>query len=316
MNYRKMGRTGLKLSELSLGTWITIGEQLSEIEAINLIHMAYQYGINFFDTADEYSNGVAELILGKATKSFQRESFVISTKVWAQTMPGPNGKGLSRKHIFESCNNSLRRLGTDYIDIYFCHGYDSETPVDETIRAMDDLIHQGKVLYWGTSNWEISQYINAHTYSINNNLYTPTVVQPKYNMFFRKEVEEELLPNVKDYGFGLVTYSPLDNGVLSGKYLNKIPEGTRLEYRNWLSDDILDKEKSEKTNKLNVICKELEVSLSQLAIAWNLRIPEISSVILGVSKKSQLEENIIAMSVAEKMSQSVLESIEIVFMSA
>jgi len=310
MNYRSMGKTGLKLSELSLGTWITIAEQLSEIEAIRLIHSAYQFGINYFDTADEYAKGMAEIILGKAIKSLQRESIVISTKVWAPTMLGPNGKGLSRKHIFESCNLSLRRLGVDYIDIYFCHGYDPETPLDETVRAMDDLLHQGKIFYWGVSNWDIHQLLAAKQISDVRKIHSPVVIQPKYNIFYRKEVEEGLLSNSQFSDFGIVTYSPLDNGVLTGKYLNTIPQGTRLQYRDWLKSEILNKEKLEKTKKLHQLSQDLGISLSQLALAWILRIPKISSVILGVSNQNQLEENIKALNSMEKLSHSEYCAIE------
>jgi voltage-dependent potassium channel beta subunit len=310
MKYRRMGRTGLKLSEISLGSWITIGEQLEEAEAINLLQIAYHQGVNFFDTADEYAKGRAELILGKAIKGFSRESIVLSTKVWAPTMLGPNGRGLSRKHILESCNQSLRRLGTDYIDIYFCHSFDEETSVEETVRSMDDLVHQGKVLYWGTSNWDILQFVRAHSYSAQSGLYGPVVEQPEYNMLYRHKVEQELLKFIPDLGFGLVTYSPLHNGLLSGKYNDGVPKGTRLEHRKWLHEILLDPEKIVRVRELSIISDDLGISLAQLAIAWILRFPQISSVITGASKKEQLEENLDAGQVIDKLSPDILNRIE------
>jgi aryl-alcohol dehydrogenase-like predicted oxidoreductase len=225
-------------------------------------------------------------------------------------MPGPNGCGLSRKHILESCNQSLRRLGTDYIDIYFCHGFDEETPIDETIRSMDDLVHQGKVLYWGTSNWGSLQFMQAHSYSALWGLSGPVVEQPEYNMLYRHKVEQELMKFIPELGFGLVTYSPLHNGLLSGKYNDGVPPGTRLEHREWLKDVVLDSEKIAKVRELSTISNDLGISLSQLAIAWILRFPQISSVITGASRKEQLEENLEAVQAIDKLSSDILTRIE------
>ncbi len=227
MHYRRLGRSGLKVSEISLGAWITFGNQIDEQTAVELLHTAYDQGINFFDNADMYANGQAEVVMGKAIRDLPREALLISSKVYWPTMPGPNGRGLSRKHITESIHASLRRLGTDYLDLYFCHRFDPDTPIEEVVRTMNDLIHQGKILYWGTSLWDGSQVMQAIGAARQYNLIPPTVEQPRYNLFHRKRVELELTPIAREYGLGLTTFSPLNYGILSGKYNEGIPAGSR-----------------------------------------------------------------------------------------
>ncbi len=310
MNYRRMGRTGLKLSEVSLGSWITFGDQVDDETASKLLHRAFELGVNFFDNADVYAKGKAEEVMGKAIRDLPREALVISSKVFWPTMPGPNGRGLSRKHIMESCHASLRRLGTDYLDLYFCHRYDPETPIDEVVRAMDDLVHQGKVLYWGTSEWRAAQIADAHREAERWGLYPPMVEQPQYNMFERAKVEAELVPAAQDFGFGMVTWSPLKFGLLSGKYNKGIPEGTRLARAPEWAEKVITPERLEKVAALAQVAADLGVTLPQLAIAWLLRLPQITSVITGASRLEHLEDNLKAVEVVDKLTPEVLERIE------
>ena len=311
MRYRTMGRTGLKLSELSLGAWLTFGEQIDDSTASKILHTAYDQGVNFFDNADIYAHGQAEVVMGKAIQDLPRESLVLSSKVYWPTMEGPNGRGLSRKHIMESCHASLKRLGTDYLDLYFCHRYDPETPIEETVRAMDDLIHQGKVLYWGTSEWRAWQIGNAHAIANRWGLYPPLVEQPQYNMFVRRIVEDELLAAAYDFGIGLVTWSPLRSGLLSGKYNEGMPQGARLslERYSWLGE-VVTEERVAKVKALGEIAVELGVTMAQLAIGWLLRLPQVTSVITGATKVSHLEENLGAIDVSTMLDEELLERID------
>ena len=311
MHYRRLGHSGLKISEISLGAWITFGSQISEKSAIELIKTAYDHGINFFDNADVYASGQAEKVMGKALTSLPRTALVLSSKVFWPTMPGPNGRGLSRKHIFESCHQSLRNMGTDYLDLYFCHRYDPDTPYEEVVRAMDDLIHQGKILYWGTSEWEpfqVSQaYLAARQYGLN----PPIVEQPQYNLMHRKRVEVELSPLCKELGLGLTTWSPLFFGILSGKYNDGIPEGSRASLPDmaWIKDNITP-ERISIVRRLTALAQELDMTTSQLAIGWILRRKEVSSVITGATRLEQLDENLMASEAGEKLSDEILEKIE------
>ena len=311
MDYRRMGRAGLKLSAISIGAWVTFGAQIGERAAGEILHRAYDLGVSFFDNADAYADGQAEIVMGKAVRSLRREALVISSKVFWPTMPGPNGRGLSRKHIFESCNASLRRLGLDYLDLYFCHRFDPETPIEEVVRAMDDLIHQGKVLYWGTSQWRAGQIAQAHGIAREQRLVPPLVEQPHYNMLVRRVVEDEVAPLAADLGLGLVTWSPLRSGLLSGKYLSGIPQGTRLALKGytWLRD-LLTEENLRKVRELQAVAADLGVTLPQLAIGWLLRLPGVTSVITGATKVSQLEENVKALEVPRLLTPEVLERIE------
>jgi voltage-dependent potassium channel beta subunit len=311
MHYRRLGRSGLKVSEISLGAWVTFGSQVDEKLAGDLIHAAYEAGVNFFDNADIYASGQAETLMGQAIKDLPREALVISSKVFWPTLPGPNGRGLSRKHIMESAHASLKRLGTDYLDLYFCHRFDPDSPVDEVARAMSDLIQQGKVLYWGTSEWRAWQISSAFSVASIHHLVPPTMEQPQYNMFHRDRLEAELAPLCKELGIGLTTWSPLSFGILSGKYNDGIPEGSRaaLEDYGWIRDTITP-ERIAVVKKLSEAARDLNLTTAQLAIAWILRRKEISSVITGATKLSQLQENLAAAEAVDKLTDPVLESIE------
>ena len=311
MHYRRLGRSGLKTSEISLGAWVTFGSQMDAQTAVELIHAAYDQGVNFYDNADMYANGQAEIIMGNAFQDLPRETLVISSKVFWPTMPGPNGRGLSRKHVVESVNASLRRLRLDYLDLYFCHRYDPDTPIEEVVWTMDDLIHQGKILYWGTSEWEPAQVAQAFGIARQYNLIPPTVEQPQYNLFNRQRVEIELAPLCKDLGLGLTTWSPLYFGILSGKYNDGVPEGSRASMPDmgWIRDRITP-ERVSIVRQLTVLAQELELTTAQLAIAWVLRRKEIASVITGATRPEQLDENIAACDAVNELSDDLLEKIE------
>lgn len=316
MHYRRLGRSGLKVSEISLGSWITFGNQIEKQTAIDLIQAAYEQGVNFFDNADMYANGQAEVVMGEAIKDLPREALVISSKVFWPTMPGPNGRGLSRKHIMESIHASLRRLGTDYVDLYFCHRYDPDTPLEEVARVMDDLVHQGKVLYWGTSEWEAHQIAQAAGVSRQYGLVPPSMEQPQYNLFHRRRFEDEISPTCRDLGMGLTTFSPLYHGILTGKYNQGIPEGSRgsMTDLTWMRDRITP-ERIAMVRKLTDIARELDLTTGQLALAWILRRKEISSVITGASRLEQLDENLAAADAVELLSNELLERIDAAFES-
>ncbi len=311
MHYRRLGRTGLKISEISLGAWVTFGSQVDEKAATELIHAAYEQGVNFFDNADMYANGQAETLMGAAIRDLPREALVLSSKVFWPTMPGPNGRGLSRKHILESAHASMRRLGTDYIDLYFCHRFDPDTPVEEVVWTMNDLMRQGKILYWGTSEWEPHQIMEALGVARALNLVGPSMEQPQYNMFHRKRVENFLTPVCREQGIGLTTFSPLYYGILSGKYNDGIPTGSRaaLESMAWMRDRITP-ERIEIVRHLTELADELGATTAQLAIAWILRRKEVSTVITGASSLEQLDENLGAADLEVRMTDAVLEHIE------
>ena len=311
MHYRRLGKSGLKVSEISLGAWVTFGNQIDEKTASDLIHIAYDRGVNYFDNADVYADGMAETVMGKAIKDIPRESLVISSKVFWPTMPGPNGRGLSRKHITESIHASLKRLDLDYIDLYFCHRYDPDTPLEEVVFTMTHLIEQGKILYWGTSEWTAAQISQAFGVARQYNLVPPTMEQPQYSMFHRKRVEDEIAPLAKSLGLGLTTFSPLYFGILTGKYSDGIPEGSRatLEEMSWMQEN-LTPERITTVKELGVIAKDLDITLAQLAIAWLLRRKVVSSVISGATKTAQLEENLDAVEALPLLSPSVLELID------
>jgi voltage-dependent potassium channel beta subunit len=311
MEYRSMGRSGLKLSAISLGGWITFGGQIDVRQTSEIVHKAYELGVNFFDVADVYSDGRAEEALGAAITDLPREAVVLSSKVFWTTFEGANGRGLSRKHIMESVHASLKRIGVDYLDLYFCHRYDPETPLEEVVRAMDDLVHQGKVMYWGTSEWRAGQIANAYRIAERAGLYPPAVEQPHYNLLVRRKFEDELMPAADDLGFGMVTWSPLRSGLLSGKYNQGKPEEARLslERYDWLSG-ILSDGNLEKARKISTIADDLGVTSAQLAIAWILRKPQVSSVITGATKVEQLIENVAALDVVGRLDQEVLERID------
>ncbi|HEY60332.1 MAG TPA: aldo/keto reductase [Anaerolineae bacterium] len=314
MHYRRLGRAGLKVSEISLGAWVTFGNQIAEKTAISLVHAAYDQGVNFFDNADIYAAGKAEQVLGKAVKDLPRETLVISSKVFWPTMPGVNGRGLSRKHMVESLHASLMRLGLDYVDIYFCHRYDPDTSIEEVVHTMDMLVRQGKILYWGTSEWEAAYVAQAFGFARQYGLIAPSVEQPQYNLFKRDRVEVELSPLCEDFGLGLTTFSPLYGGILTGKYNDGIPSGSRatLEDMSWMQERITP-EAIAKVRKLTAIAQKLEVTSAQLAIAWILRRKEVSSVITGATRLEQLDDNLMAADVVEKLDDAFLTRIDEIF---
>lgn len=311
MHYRRLGKSGIKISEISLGSWITFANQLDEKSAIQLMHVAYERGVNYIDCADIYGEGGTEVIIGKGLNEIPRESVVISSKVFWPTMPGPNGRGLSRKHVFESIHASLKRLNTEYIDLYYCHRFDPDTSIEEVVGMMSDLVHQGKILYWGTSEWRAWQIAIANGIAFQYGLVPPAVEQPQYNMFYRHRMESHLIPMSKELGIGLVTWSPLAFGVLSGKYNDGIPSGSRASFEKmaWMKDHITS-ERIRIVRELAEVARQGGLTTAQLAIAWLLRNKEISSVITGATKIEQLEENLHSGEATEFLTEDVLEKIE------
>lgn len=297
MPYRTLGKSGLKVSALSLGGWTTYGGTVKDTRLIGtIIRQAYEAGINFFDIADIYAKGESEIMMGQALRDFSRHELVISSKVFWPMSEDVNDKGLSRKHIFESVTKSLKRIGTDYLDLYFCHRYDPETPLEETIRAMDDLVRQGKVLYWGTSEWTADQIREAHRICKEGGYYRPQVEQPQYSLIARERMEKEIIPTAGELGMGLVTWSPLASGFLTGKYDEGITEG-RLKNMDWLRELLMVPQNIDRVKKMKLIAEKLGISRSELAIAWVLKQTNISSVILGATSPQQLSENLKALKV-------------------
>jgi voltage-dependent potassium channel beta subunit len=311
MKYRKLGRTGLKVSEISLGSWLTYGNSTEKETAIKTIDKAYELGINSFDTANVYAKGEAEKIVGEALRRYPRESYVLATKVFWPMGDGPNDRGLSRKHVFEQLHASLKRLNLDYVDIYYCHRYDPETPVDETLRTIDDLVRQGKVLYVGVSEWTAQQIQEALGTADKYLLDRIVVNQPVYNMFNRY-IEKEVIPVCEQNGISQIVFSPLAQGVLTGKYKRgeKLPEGSRAAdpKSNTFIKDLLKDEVLIKVEQLQNIANELGIKLSQLALAWVLRQPNVASALIGASKPEQVEENVKAVDV--DLPEEVIEKIE------
>ncbi|OLD03023.1 MAG: alcohol dehydrogenase [Crenarchaeota archaeon 13_1_40CM_3_53_5] len=313
MNYRRLGSAGLKLSELSLGAWVTYGGQVGEEVAVKCMSRAYDAGVNFFDNAEAYAHGNAETVMGNVIKKlgWRRESIVVSSKVfWGGE--GPNDRGLSRKHIFEACRNSLRRLQFDYLDLFFCHRPDPNTPIEETVRAMDDLVHQGKILYWGTSEWSAADIMRAHGTARELGLTPPQVEQPQYNMFHRDRVEMEYLPLYREIGLGTTIWSPLASGLLSGKYNKGTPPGSRatLAGYEWLRESVMTPKNIEKVKQLETIAKNLDCTMAQLALAWCLKNPNVSTVITGATRPEQVVENMKAADIVPKLEPEVMEQIE------
>ncbi|GKU83906.1 aldo/keto reductase family protein [Niallia sp. NCCP-28] len=310
MKYRNLGGSGLKVSEISLGSWLTYGKSVEDNIAEKTIHKAYELGINFFDSANVYERGEGERVMASALKSYPRESYVITTKAFWPMGEGPNDRGLSRKHIKEQVNASLKRMNLDYVDIFYCHRYDTETPVNETLRAIDDLIREGKILYAGVSEWSAAQIEEAMRVADKFLLDRIVVNQPQYNMFHRY-IEKEVIPVSEKYGVGQVVFSPLAQGVLTGKYKgNKIPENSRASngsinqfIQGFLNEDVL-----KKVEQLEGVAKELDTSLPSLALAWTLRQPNVASALIGASKPSQVEENVKAIDI--KLSDEVIQKIE------
>lgn len=297
MPYRNLGRCGAKVSSYGLGGWTTYGGTVKDDATIkDIIYLAYDSGINFFDIADIYAKGDSEKVMGAVLKDFPRHELVLTSKVFWPMSDDINDKGLSRKHINESIDKTLKRMGTDYLDIYFCHRFDLETPLEETVRAMDDLVHQGKVLYWGTSEWTAAQLNQAHEICEKHGYYKPQVEQPQYSLIARDKFETDVQPAAMRLGMGLVTWSPLGSGILTGKYDNGIKEG-RLAQMEWLKDSVYTPTNIERVKQMKKIADDLRCSRSQLALAWLNAQPGISSVILGATRTEQLQENLGALNV-------------------
>ncbi|GAA4855805.1 aldo/keto reductase family protein [Paenibacillus vulneris] len=308
MQYRRLGNSGLKVSEISLGSWLTYGGYVADDNAVRSIEQAYDLGVNFFDTANMYERGEAEKVMGRTLSQYPRESYVLATKVFNKMGEGPNDRGLSRKHIMEQCEASLKRLGTDYIDIYYCHRYDKETPLEETLRALDDLVAQGKVLYIGVSEWTPAQIVEA--YAIADKLLLDKIIvnQPVYNMFNRY-IEKEIIPIGKEKGYGQVVFSPLAQGLLTGKYRlgQPVPQDSRAASKNW-GEKQLSETNLLRVEKISKIADELGIKVSQLAIAWILRQSNVASALVGASRPEQVVENCAASGIT--LSEDVLNAIE------
>ena len=296
MQYRKLGKWGIKVSEVGLGSWLTYGSAVDEKSAADQIQQAFDTGINFFDTANVYGLGNGELAVGKALKRLSRHQYVLATKVFFPMGKGPNDRGLSRKHIFEQCHSSLSRLQVDYIDLYQCHRYDPEVPMFELVRAMDDLIRQGKILYWGVSEWQADQITTAVTTANAMNAAPPVSNQPQYNML-QRDIEKDVIPMCKRLGLGQVVFSPLAQGVLTGKYKVGVPYPKDSRAANeqinafLVGRHTMSVESLEAVDKLSLIAKELGVTMATLALAWCLRESNVSSVIIGATKSAQIVEN-------------------------
>ena len=306
MKYRRVGKSGLKVSEIALGAWLTYGGSVEEKQAKSIIDTALDLGINFLDLADIYSHGKAEEIVGRAVMGRRRSDLVLSSKVFWAMSDNVNDRGLSRKHIVESIDKSLKRIGTDYLDIYFCHSVDPDTEAEETVCALTDLVRQGKILYWGTSDWSAAQIERSVSDARFWRAYAPVVEQPRYNMLDR-HIEVDIIQTCARYGMGLTVFSPLAQGLLTGKYNDGVPSNSRGAMTPWLKDDLTPKN-IEKTGQLTEIAQSLNLTLSQLALAWVLRRPEISCAIIGATSVEQVKENVKAVEVG--LSGETLTAIE------
>lgn len=316
MEYRKVGRSGLFLSEFSLGSWITFKNQLQQNQVTDMLAMAYEYGVNFFDNAEAYGDGDSEVIMGDALKKLNwgRDTYCVSSKVyWGGDRP--TQKGLSRKHLVDACHGALKRLQTEYLDIFYCHRPDPDTPIIETVSTMQNLITQGKILYWGTSEWPADLIMKARAVAKQYGYTPPIVEQPEYNMFNRKKVEKNYLNVYQDLGLGLTTWSPLSSGILTGKYNNGIPEDSRfnLPEFSWLKKMIESPEgkiKLEKSKELSILAEEYGLNLTQLSLLWCLRNKNVSSVILGASNLNQLKDNLEVLNLKDKYTEELDQKIE------
>ncbi len=317
MEYRFLGKSGLKISALSFGSWVTFGDQIDEDVAYESMKAARDAGVNYFDNAESYAEGRSETMMGNILKKagWKRSDLVLSTKIfWGGD--GPNDRGLSYKHIIEGVNAALRRLQTDYVDLVFCHRPDLHTPVEETVRAMNQVIRQGKAFYWGTSEWPAEQIREAYNVARRERLVPPAMEQPQYNMLHRYKVEKEFELLYEEMGLGTTIWSPLASGVLTGKYNDGVPEDSRLslEGYSWLRKQLLESEEGknnlEKVRRLSSVAEELGMTMSQMAIAWCLKNPNVSTVITGASKAEQVKQNMTAVDQAEKLTPDVMDHIE------
>ncbi|MFZ9514180.1 MAG: potassium channel beta subunit family protein [Bacteroidia bacterium] len=315
MEYRRLGKTGLPVSELSFGSWITFGNQINDGVSERLMDIAYEAGVNFFDNAEVYAAGASEVVMGEILhkKNWSRDSYIVSSKVFfGAGAKVPTQKGLHRKHIVEACNQALQRLQVEYLDLYFCHRPDKQTPIEETVWSMHQLILSGKILYWGTSEWSAQEIMEAHMVAQRYNLIGPVVEQPQYNMLVRDKVEVEYSQIYKTVGLGTTIWSPLASGYLTGKYLNQSPADARLnrEELGWLSERLLQETHAEKVKNLMALASDLGVSMPQLGVAWCLKNPDVSTVILGATKPEQLQETLTAPSILPLLTADVMERIE------
>ena len=317
MDYRRMGRTGLQLSVLSFGSWVSFHKQINDNSADELMSIAYDHGVNFFDNAEVYALGESEKMMGRVlkAKNWDRTSYTLSSKAffgWRGKENKPNQTGLSRKHLTEACNEALQRLQTDYLDLYFCHRPDKNTPIEEVVLTMNTLIQQGKILYWGTSEWSGVELMEANRIARDYRLIGPAMEQPQYNLFEREKLEKDYLEVFKNVGLGTTIWSPLASGLLTGKYNNGIPEGSRLaiEGFDWLKERLIMEEKIEKVKQLQQLANELGCSLPALSIAWCIKNPNVTTAILGATRKEQLLDNLTALQAVELLSTEVLQKIE------
>jgi voltage-dependent potassium channel beta subunit len=317
MEYTNLGKSGLQISRLSLGSWLTFGKQIGDDVAEKLMDIAYENGINFFDNAEIYARGKSEEVMGAILqkKNWSRDSYIVSSKVFfGNGGQLPTQKGLSRKHIFEACEQALKRFQLDYLDLFLCHRPDKQTPIEETVWSMHQLIMQGKILYWGTSEWSAQEIMEAHMFAKQNHLIGPIVEQPEYNMFTRQKVEVEFSQIYKTVGLGTTIWSPLASGILSGKYNKDFPSDTRLgmEGLDWLKEKNLTAARIDVVKKLSALAGDLDMSLPVLGLAWCLKNPNVSTVILGASKEYQLTENLKSLEAKEKLNAEVMEQIELI----
>jgi voltage-dependent potassium channel beta subunit len=317
MEYRKMGKTGLQLSTLSFGSWVTFHKQINDSIADELMGIAYDAGVNFFDNAEVYAAGESEKMMGRvlSNKKWDRTSIVLSSKAyfgWRGKANKPNQTGLSRKHLTEACHEALKRLETDYLDLYYCHRPDKATPIEEVVQTMNTLIQQGKILYWGTSEWSGVEIMEAHRVAAAQHLIGPSVEQPQYNLFERAKMENEYLEIFKNVGMGTTIWSPLAAGLLTGKYNDGIPEGSRfqLEGFEWLRDRWLMQDRIKKVQLLGAMAKAFKVSTASLSIAWCIKNPNVSTAILGATNKAQLVDNLTAIDTAALLTAEMMEQIE------
>lgn len=313
MEYRHLGKSGLQVSALSFGSWLTFGKQIGDTVAEDCMKIAYDNGVNFFDNAEAYAHGKSEIVMGKILKKmgWARDTFLVSSKVfWGGNIP--NQKGLSRKHVFEACHGALKRLQVDYLDLYFCHRPDIHTPVEETAWTMHNLIQQGKVLYWGTSEWSAQEIQKAISVAVQHHLIPPTMEQPQYNMFMREKFEVEYFKLFTDYGLGSTIWSPLASGLLTGKYNKGVPKNTRLTMKgmDWLKEKIISEEKIEKVKKLTKLAEELGTNTARLSLAWCLKNPNVSTAILGASKAEQVKDNLKSIEVIQLLTEEIMQKIE------
>jgi voltage-dependent potassium channel beta subunit len=318
MTYRRLGRSGLKVSVLSFGSWVTFHDQLDDSLAANCLEAAREYGVNFFDNAEVYAGGKSEEVMGRALKKlgWPRHEYVVSSKFYWGIHDDPNTKfTLNRKYLMQAVDASLDRFGLDFLDLVFCHRADKDTPIEETVWAMSDIISQGKALYWGTSEWDADEIRAAWEIAERHHLHKPVMEQPQYNLFTRRKVEREYARLYEDIGLGTTIWSPLASGLLTGKYLDEVPDDSRanLEGYEWLRDRLTDPANNDKVRQLKGVADELGCSLAQLSIAWCAKNPNVSTVITGASRVDQVHENMKALDVLEQLDDDVMERIEEIF---